>query len=195
MKTNTKKWFTLVELTIVITILTILAAISFPLLTAYEVVTERRVANTAFQTTIQELTTKAQVDWFIKKWKLNSTTECDYWVICKLHSSSKFAWLSNFSVDSNWYYTYWTDKDNIYYVVSNDWNSIRLWMLTKAFVDKRITKTTLIVTNAPENVNVETAYWMTHWTENVYFVWAEASQDTNWNWIVEKTETTAKTDL
>jgi len=195
MRILTKKWFTLAELTIVITILSILATLSFPLLTWYEAVSERKTVNTAFMTTIQEINSKAIADWQVIKWKLSSNIICDYWVICKLHSSTELAWFANFWVDEEWYYIHWKDKENIYYVTSNDWETVWLWTITKLYKQWRITKAALITTNDSRNVNVETAFWILNWAEWVQFVWSEISDDTNWNWIIEISEASSKTDL
>lgn len=193
MKTTNRKWFTLIELIIVVTLLSTLTVLSLPVFDSWIAKQKFSEAKIWISNSWESIWKKYEIDNSYPIPVDDTWVNVWTWVIWYLHSNMKIQWLWNFDLDESWFYT--INWNRIFYTIWNDWTHFYLWIKTKTFLQNSVEQTVTFYTNWTVNINDATPFWYKNKTLNVDLIWAKHSEDSNWNWIVEKTETNAKHDF
>lgn len=190
---NTKKWYTFVELIVVITIISLMVWLSMKLIPWKENITYEWAKITL---------------WWLSLWLNNfSLQERDYpkpyddkwnvsvhWVIWYLNTKAQIDWTEDLDIDEYWNFMYrW---NYIYYVTSDTWSSYNIWIKTKAYAAWRVHDIFLIDWRQLWiNLSYESLFWLKSWTtrlNELKVISTKDDLDNNNNWIVEFNETQAQ---
>jgi len=198
MKTMLKKWFTLVELIVVITILVILSTIAFATFDGVKWKSKMISANSNLVQMSRSLEVFKQIYWFFPKASNDDwTKQANYWLVWKLSNKSSFAtYIENSTLNDNWIYTIrWKE---IFYAVDSFWEYYAIWNLADHLVGQKF----IVKTNFPNsNVDEATLFDKVNWSNseptsnwaivnNLMYSFNWVNWDTNVHfarWITEET--------
>ena len=190
---KTTKWFTLVELIVVITILSILWAIAYIALNwvSWE------VQNTAKKKSLNEISKQLDIR-SINHWLPNPVdaewNKTEHWVIWYLTNKNSL-WVQNLDSDENWISTVLWQK--IFYTTDATWTYYALWILWQAIyaynpimpsANADEWKLAIIETNYPVDKNKFSLLWVYNKEINPTFNVATPNLDTDWDWVIELSE-------
>ena len=191
-----KKWFTLVELIVVITILVILWSIAFISMQRSWDKAEAAVQKNSMLSIVKSLTLYSQEVNKFPEATDSDWTRLESWIKWYLNSNSsfwKFFW--NFDKDHNWLVIIWWKK--VFYALDASWKYYAIWIEltwmseTIAFIDSAHADwawKALIMTNYPVSADKFTLLWTLDWELDPTFVVLDSWNDSNSNWIIERSE-------
>jgi len=169
-KQTLKKWFTLVELIVVITILAVLGTIAFVSFQKGWEKAEKVATKTALQSYASALNFYKQEAGFLPKiTKSNWEDDLPNWKIGYLTSKSSLAAKLEWAkTDTAWKYV--INGDPVYYAVDASWQYYALWAKYKENGSDKV----MIETNYPIDSRKATLFWKYDWTNWTTFIdWSD----------------------